>query len=108
MCHDLVTLLVTVKQRACNRYRIVGRDEFDAFCIMQSARTLIISPHSSNSQMAVILAAPDVDVHYPTHKLDRSPVTLSVPEWKYHLVTPSKDRIEEFDVDHERLHVVMS
>jgi hypothetical protein len=85
-----------------------GENAFDAYCIMQRAKILIPTTSSSFSQIAALLGSPDKIVHYPTHTLDHPAVTLSVPDWKYHLVGESLNEIEEFDVDHERLKVGMA
>lgn len=79
-----------------------GDDQFDAFCILQRARTLILSFGSTFSHMGALLSEAD-EIHYPLHKLKNPEVTISVPSWKYHLVNETRNGIREFDVSHERL-----
>jgi hypothetical protein len=85
-----------------------GEDDYDAYCVMQRAKVLIPTTSSSFSQIAGLLGSPDTVIHYPTHTLDYPMVTLSVPDWKYHLVDGSLNEIKEFDIDHERLKVGMA
>ena len=85
-----------------------GSDGIDAFCILSNARFIIPTTSSSFSQLPALLAQQkygDVQVHYPTHTLDRPGITLKVPSWKYHLTNTDNDGIAEFDVDHERLNI---
>ena len=92
-----------------------GTDNIDAFCILARARIHIPSTSSSFSQMAALLAQSNVkkiygndtfvEVHYPTHTLDRPMVTLKVPGWKYHLTNSNNNGVKDFDVDHSRLSV---
>lgn len=87
-----------------------GTDSIDAMCFLSRTRgMLILSTSSSFSEMGALLAEQnggDVEVHYPTHTLDKPACTMKVPSWKYHLVEQS--RVIDFDVDHERLKVVQS
>lgn len=88
---------------------MAGQDQYDAFCTLMRAKTLLLSMTSTYSQMAGVLAGPSTEVHYPVTRLDRPTVTISVPWWKYHLVEESsKESISEFDVEHERLTVDMA
>lgn len=67
-----------------------GRDNIDAFCILQRARIHIPSTSSSFSQLAALLAEErtkekygnesQVEVHYPTHTLEEPMV--SDEEWR--------------------------
>ncbi|KAK1738447.1 hypothetical protein QTG54_011116 [Skeletonema marinoi] len=85
-----------------------GSDNIDAFCVLSNAHFIIPTTSSTYSQLAALLAQQkndNVQVHYPTHTLDRPGVTLNVPTWKYHLTTSGNDRIEEFEVSHERLDI---
>ena len=85
-----------------------GSDGIDAFCILSNARFIIPTTSSSFSQLPALLAQQkygDVQVHYPTHTLDRPGITLKVPSWKYHLTNTDNDGISEFDVAHERLNI---
>jgi len=89
---------------------VTGIDQYDAFCTLTRAKTLILSYVSSFSQMAALLNShyEDVEVHYPLTTLYEPEVTLQVPGWKYHLVKESKDAIEEWDVGYERVKPKMA
>ena len=102
----------TIVQDLVTEFRAVvhtGESNVDAFCILKSARGIIIpSTSSSFSQLAALLAEHEnenVQVSYPTHTLDFPKVTMKVPTWKYHLTNSNNTGIAEFDVDHERLKV---
>ena len=85
-----------------------GSDNIDAFCILSNAHFIIPTTSSTFSQLAALLAQQkhdNVQVHYPTHTLNRPGVTLKVPTWKYHLTNSKNDGIAEFDVDHKRLKI---
>ena len=73
--------------------------------ILCSAKTLILSESSTFSQMGALLADTDANVHVPLHTLQYPRVTLSVPEWKYHLVDLDTGMVVDFDVAHDRLQV---
>ena len=85
---------------------VTGVDQYDAFCTLTRAKTLILSYKSSFSQMAALLAAgmnDAVEVHYPLTTLQEPDVTLAVPEWTYHFVNRSLDGIEEWNVGYDRI-----
>lgn len=85
-----------------------GQDAIDAQCILTRARILIPTTSSSFSQISPFIGSPDMEVHYLTHTLDEPMVTLKVPGWKYHLTNKQVDAIQEFDVDHDLLHVIQA
>lgn len=87
---------------------VTGRDQYDAFCTLTRAKTLLLSAASTFSQMGAALADPNVVVHFPIPKLEEPRVTLKIPTWKYHLVAKSRNIVEEFDVAHDKLRVTMS
>jgi hypothetical protein len=83
---------------------VPGHDQYDAFCTLTRAKTLLLTSASSFSQMAAFLADSDVDVHYPLRRVFNPKVTLSVPGWKYHLVDrQSLDKVVQFDVARDRI-----
>ncbi|KAL9185302.1 hypothetical protein ACHAXT_003079 [Thalassiosira profunda] len=86
-----------------------GENNIDGWCILRSARGMIIpSTSSSFSELAALLAGHEndnVQVHYPTHTLRNPMVTLKIPSWKYHLTNRNNTGVAVFDVDHERLKV---
>lgn len=85
---------------------VPGQDQYDAFCTLTRAKTLILSTISSYSQMAALLnhhGQDDVVVHYPILQLEKPKVTLKVPQWHYHLINDTKDGIQEWDVTYKRI-----
>lgn len=88
---------------------VTGIDQYDAFCTLTRAKTLVLSYVSSFSQMAALLNKHgDVKVHYPLTTLDEPEVTLAVPGWKYHLVKESLDGIKKWNVGYEKIKTVMA
>jgi hypothetical protein len=89
---------------------VTGVDQYDAFCTLMRAKTLILSYVSSYSQMAALLNThgDDVRVHYPLPTLKEPKVTLAVPGWKYHLVNATMDGIEQWDVGYEQITPTMA
>lgn len=89
---------------------VTGVDQYDAFCTLTRAKTLVLSYVSSFSQMAALLSihGDNVDVHYPLTTLDGPKVTLAVPSWRYHLVNATKDGIQEWNVGFERIQTVLA
>ena len=88
---------------------VTGVDQYDAFCTLTRAKTLVLSYVSSFSQMAALLNKhEDVKVHYPLTTLDEPEVTLAVPGWKYHLVNESLDGIEKWNVGYEKIKTKMA
>lgn len=82
---------------------IPGVDQYDAFCTLTRAKTLVLSYISSFSQMAALLSNAS-EVHYPIPTLDKPRVTLAVPGWKYHLVKEETlDSIAQFNVGYENI-----
>ena len=78
---------------------VPGQDQYDAFCTLTRAKTLLLTSASSFSQMATFLADALADVHYPITRVRNPKVTLSVPGWKYHLVDRELlDKVVHFDV----------
>mmetsp|Transcript_1624 Transcript_1624/g.4350 ORF Transcript_1624/g.4350 Transcript_1624/m.4350 type:complete len:563 (-) Transcript_1624:94-1782(-) len=74
-----------------------GASEYDAFCILQRAKTLVLSHKSTFSQAAALSAAPDAVVHYPV--LNYQPfLTVRMRQWKYHLVSKDRSNIAKFEV----------
>jgi hypothetical protein len=117
--HQLQEWLVSQKQGSQEHVQIhVGVDAYDAFCILTRAPVLIVSYASTFSQAAALIA-PDTTttansdgeqiqqvVHIPMvdEPDDRPQVTIDIPHWKYHLVddSPSRNRIQKFDVPHDQ------
>ena len=87
---------------------VTGQDQYDAFCTVTRGKTLILSSASTFSQMAAFLAGPTAQVHYPLTELDAPKVTISVPEWQYHLVGDSLDSVIEYNVSHGKLRAVIA
>lgn len=89
---------------------VTGIDQYDAFCTLTRAKTLILSYVSSYSQMAALLNkhGDEVKVHYPLTTLDEPEVTLAVPGWKYHLVKESLDGIDQWDVGYDKIKTKMA
>lgn len=83
---------------------VTGSDQYDAFCTLTRAKTLLLTSASTFSQMAGFLTSPAAEVHYPLKHKDLPPVTLEVPGWKYHRVDAnSLDRVIEFQVPTESI-----
>jgi len=100
-----------IKATAAKRATVVtGIDQYDAFCTLTRAKTLVLSYVSSYSQMAALLNIhrDEVEVHYPLTTLDGPEVTLAVPGWHYHLVNQTLDGIQEWDVGYERIRTKMA
>jgi hypothetical protein len=89
---------------------VTGVDQYDAFCTLTRAKTLVLSYVSSFSQMAALLNNNhgDVKVHYPLTTLDEPEVTLAVPGWKYHLVNEALDGIKKWNVGYEKIKTKMA
>lgn len=89
---------------------VTGIDQYDAFCTLTRAKTLILSYVSSYSQMAALLNkhGDEVEVHYPLATLDKPEVTLAVPGWKYHLVKESLDGIKQWNMEYDKIHTKMA
>lgn len=111
---------------------VTGHDEMDAMCILRKSRILLLTSSSTFSQFPAIFrdvggdttdsnndddsttnnvnvatASTTRQIHYPLLRLIRSPVTLKVPHWHYHLVNQTKngDGIEQFDIEHDQFEV---
>lgn len=81
---------------------VPGQDQYDAFCTLTRAKTLLLTSASSFSQMAAFLS--DAQVHYPLKTQYGPKVTLSVPEWKYHLVDhKTLDMVNQFEVNRDNI-----
>lgn len=100
-----------ISQAASGNVTIVtGIDQYDAFCTLTRAKTLVLSYVSTFSQMAALLNTHDdnVQVHYPLPTLKKPQVTLAVPGWRYHFVNGALDGIQEWDVRYERITPAMA
>lgn len=81
---------------------VTGQDQYDAFCTLTRAKTLLLTSASSFSQMGAFLS--DAQVHYPLTTLHSPRVTLSVLGWKYHLVDQQTlDKVIQFDVGRDQI-----
>lgn len=87
---------------------VPGQDQYDSFCTLTRATTLVLSYGSSYSAMGALLSnKKNLEVHNPVGTLTRPWVTLNVPQWKYHLVEDGTfDQIREFDIDTGRIEFV--
>ncbi|CAB9509713.1 expressed unknown protein [Seminavis robusta] len=88
-------------------FRIMtGVDAYDAFCILQRAKTLLMSYGSTFSQAAALSSMyPDPAVHVPFVPMTGgvSDATAYIPTWKYHYVEETnKDSIKEYEAPKER------
>ena len=111
VCQPQDTEIELVKdlQRRYNATIVTGIDQFDAFCTLQKAKKLVLSSHSTFSQMAALLASPETEIHYLLPKLEHPDVTLVVPHWRYHLVESNhKDSIEIWHVNASSIMPIMS
>lgn len=107
---DAPSALLDALKEKLNAQIYTGVDEFDAHCILQQARVLILSTSSTFSQTAALLSHHgDTNVHYPTYGFHHPKVTLKVPGWKYHLVDKphesAKHKIIDFDMNHSKIVV---
>lgn len=80
---------------------VPGVDQYDAFCTLTRAKTLVGSAASSYSQMAAILMRPDGEFHIPIPRVNRPRVTMRVPGWNYHLVSMNKMQIETYNISQD-------
>ena len=92
----------TTKSSSSRIIVVTGKDEYDALCTLTRSKTLILSHTSEFSQIAGFLAGPSTVVHSPITTRNVPDVTISVPFFKYHLIS-SEGQVEEFDVAHERI-----
>jgi len=88
---------------------VPGVDQYDAFCTLTRAKTLVGSAASSYSQMGALMMPPleeggdpAPEFHLPIPRLNPR-VTVHGPTWKYHLVAKSKIDFEVYDVPHDQI-----
>ena len=107
---DVNIALVQALNDKYNATIMTGNDPYDAFCTLQHARELILSTHSTFSQMAALLSSPKTtnNVHYVLPTLQHPEVTLVVPHWQYHLVGSQNDSIQTYNVDPSLIQSIMS
>lgn len=103
---EAVQRLVALLKPLAQEVRIVpGRDNIDAMCILQRARTLLLTTSSTFSQFPAIIGHADSDsrqvVHYPIYTTFRPIVTLKVPHWHYHLYYPENSTVAAYDIPHD-------
>ena len=92
---------------------ITGQDQYDALCILSRAKTVLLTTASTFSQIGALLgdSLSDVDVHYPIRTLMRPHVTISWPNFKYHLFDDGDknvSKVTRFNVPHEEITFVES
>lgn len=107
---DIAIDIVKDLKKRYNGSVITGNDPCDAFCTLMHAKKLVLSTHSTFSQMAALLTVHEgkAEIHYLLPTTEHPDVTLAVPRWKYHLVDQTKDSIHTYNLPASSIKPIMS